>query len=426
MPAVQPKVIKSSLKLFSGNGGAQLVMMLSFPILARIYSLADFGVFGVFVAIANVSALFATFRYELAIPSTKSNTESWNLFKVAILIGLVVTFFELITVILLYFFSFLNLASIYSFYYPIGTVLMMTIITCEYWLNRHGKYGWISLQRFLGAIILFCFQVLFGYFELGAHGLMSGFIIGMSYVSLMNMYKAFSLRPTENKIFPMIGTMKKYIKYPKYLLFAQLCNSGTNQFLSIFLKNIFSATVAGNYFAANRALTAVDLICTAFGQVYFFEANKLMANKQPGHHFLRKTTTQLFILSCFLFPFIYFSTPYVVIFILGEKWIDAGTIVKLLLPMYFLRFVTVPSNFYYTVAQKQKSFMLRQIILTTAIIWVMFLARKWDIESVILCYSITLSVSYIIDFLFAFITSCKVDKRLNDQKIKEIYVEQFS
>ena len=68
-----PKLAKlnippGALKLIGGAGAAQMLAVLSMPLLSRLYAPADFGVLGVFMATVTIAAVFVTGRYEMAIP----------------------------------------------------------------------------------------------------------------------------------------------------------------------------------------------------------------------------------------------------------------------------------------------------------------------------------------------------------------------
>ena len=58
--------------LFSGTAAAQLANLASYPILARLYSPSDFGVFAMFVAVSAIPSAIACARFDLAVPTAPS------------------------------------------------------------------------------------------------------------------------------------------------------------------------------------------------------------------------------------------------------------------------------------------------------------------------------------------------------------------
>jgi len=65
--------------LISGTSLAQAFSVLIYIILSRIYTEEDFGVFGLYMNILNITVIFSTAKYELAILLPKSERESVNL-----------------------------------------------------------------------------------------------------------------------------------------------------------------------------------------------------------------------------------------------------------------------------------------------------------------------------------------------------------
>ena len=79
--------IKSILTLVTGSSIAQAITLLVTPILSRIYSPADFGVFTFFMAIVGAFALIATLRYEIAIMLPKKDQEAVNIVSLSLIIN---------------------------------------------------------------------------------------------------------------------------------------------------------------------------------------------------------------------------------------------------------------------------------------------------------------------------------------------------
>jgi O-antigen/teichoic acid export membrane protein len=61
--------LKHFAVLFTGTVASQLLNLASYPLLARIYSPADFGVFATFVASAAIPSVLACGRFDLAVPT---------------------------------------------------------------------------------------------------------------------------------------------------------------------------------------------------------------------------------------------------------------------------------------------------------------------------------------------------------------------
>lgn len=65
--------------ILSGSVLGQLVMLLATPIITRLYSPSDFGILSLYTMVVSVLLVFATLKYELAIPLPKENKKAINL-----------------------------------------------------------------------------------------------------------------------------------------------------------------------------------------------------------------------------------------------------------------------------------------------------------------------------------------------------------
>ena len=80
---------RNVLTLFTGTAIAQAIPILISPILTRLYSPNDFGIFSAYLAIVSILGLFATWKFELAIPLEKEDCTAEIIFRIAIFISII-------------------------------------------------------------------------------------------------------------------------------------------------------------------------------------------------------------------------------------------------------------------------------------------------------------------------------------------------
>ena len=68
-------LIRNTLKLTSGSVINYIIPMVTTPILTRIYSPADYGVWGIFSSIATILTVFVCGGYEYAIVESENEQE---------------------------------------------------------------------------------------------------------------------------------------------------------------------------------------------------------------------------------------------------------------------------------------------------------------------------------------------------------------
>ena len=84
--------------LMTGTTIAQAIPIAISPILTRIYTPEDFGVFALYMAIASILSVIATGRYELAIMLPKKDEDAINIAALSIIISFFVSFVSLLIV----------------------------------------------------------------------------------------------------------------------------------------------------------------------------------------------------------------------------------------------------------------------------------------------------------------------------------------
>ena len=86
----------------TGTGMAQTITILFSPILTRLFTPEEFGIFYLFSALADILVIFATGRYELAILIPKDEKDAANTFWTA---GFLSTVFSVLLFIFIYAFN---------------------------------------------------------------------------------------------------------------------------------------------------------------------------------------------------------------------------------------------------------------------------------------------------------------------------------
>ncbi|MGQ9623675.1 MAG: lipopolysaccharide biosynthesis protein, partial [Candidatus Caldatribacteriaceae bacterium] len=83
---------RSVLLLAGGTALGQAVTVLVSPILTRLYSPEDFGVFGVYASLLGIVAVIASLRYEYAIPLPEEDETAANILALCfgVLLGMTV------------------------------------------------------------------------------------------------------------------------------------------------------------------------------------------------------------------------------------------------------------------------------------------------------------------------------------------------
>ncbi|MCL6590481.1 MAG: oligosaccharide flippase family protein [Firmicutes bacterium] len=398
------QLFESFVKLMSGTGLAQLIAVFSVPVLARVYSAADFGVLGIYMSTATITGVLVTGRYDSAIPVPESDEDAWGLFMLTLsLISMMAL--GLLLGLSLWRPPFLTGLRQCVWMVPFGVFMTAGITTSEYWLNRKGQFGWVAKSRLAGAIIIFCVQFLLGINSFRGPGLVIGFFSGTAFTAAINLWKSCKIKP-RNEI-PNLNELKaiakKYIRFPQYLLAGQLLNTASNHLPTIIIGNFFGTRVTGWYTLGNRALAMLDLVATAAGQVFYPEAARQYQAKGNCLGLYRKMFGKFFLFSVIVFPVIFLVLPDGFSLILGHKWRAAGELTRWLVPLFFMRFIFSPLSVLFYIGGRQDYYLYRQILLIILVVTSMYAGIKHaNITLAVALYSLTYVISYAIDGFISF------------------------
>jgi O-antigen/teichoic acid export membrane protein len=352
--------------LISGTTLAQAFSVLIYIVLSRLYTEEDFGVFGLYMNILNITVIFSTAKYELAILLPRSDRESVNLVGLSGLISIVVSLILLVVVITLngsicrWLGS--DQISQWLYFIPLSTLLVGWFTTFRNYSNRQKKYKLIAGANIGQSISNSLLKLGMGLILASATGLIFGMIFGQLIGFLI--FFVVHWRLNQSKLsWISLGEMKRlgreYSLFPRYNMWQGLINNLSGAFPVFLLSSYFSTAIAGFYtFGFMILYRPVNLVANAFYQVMFRRfAEKKHENISIGpevHTFLKRTAQILlvpFILSGIFFPQIFG-------FIFGDKWIEAGRYAQILLPWIFMVSLVMPLSFIPDLYKRQRTAMM--------------------------------------------------------------------
>ena len=88
--------------LMSGSILAQAIPLIVAPILTRLYTPEEFGVYALFFSIVSILTIVATARYEMAIMLPKSNRTSMSIVYLSATISILISLFTFVLVLAFY------------------------------------------------------------------------------------------------------------------------------------------------------------------------------------------------------------------------------------------------------------------------------------------------------------------------------------
>ena len=392
---------RNVLMLMTGTTIAQAIPIAISPILTRVYTPEDFGIFALYLAIVGFISIVITARYEMAIVLPKSDEEAINVLALALLITLSLVVLSILT-ILLFKDEILQLFNAQSvgnliFLVPISLLFAGIIQTFNYWSNRKEYFKAMSSSQIAQSFTIGSMQPLFGYFSING-GLILGNILGRAVAAFVLVDKFVKndkkyLKEVNKE--SMITQMKKYKDFPLvnslHAFSDILRSSGSVMLISTF----FGTTVLGFYSLSLRVLQVpIGIIGSALGQVLYKKFTTLHNDGENLYPYVKSVVVKLFLIAVPSFGLLFFIAPELFAFVFGEKWRVAGEYSQLLIPYLFMNFLISPISQIPNVLGKQKEIFFISLAGNVMFLLVIIIAKDLRIKEMLTIIGITQFLFY--------------------------------
>lgn len=395
---------RNVLTLMTGTTIAQAIPIAISPILTRIYTPEDFGVFAIFVAIVGVISVIASASYEQAIMLPKKDVDAINVFALSFIL---ICFTSIATVVLIILFkesiaSLLNSEAIIDWIYliPITVFFVGLFNLLTNYNNRMKYYKDIANATIIKSLVLASIQLVIGFSKTGVSGLILGQVVSQLFANLKlfkNIIKNKILLSYVNKI-KIFAMARKYKKFPKYNMPHALVGTVSSNLPIYIFTPFFGSTVVGYYsLSLIIVFTPLMIVAGATSRVYNQKVSELYNKKQDTYNFTVNIIKAL--LKKILLPFILFVffAPDVFEFVFGKQWIEAGKYIQIL-SVYLILNVMVSTIAYIPslVGLQKKAFLIASlhVILASIALYVFSLEGNIYYALISLCLLNSLVLIY--------------------------------
>lgn len=396
---------RNILTMLSGSIISQIIIVLSSPILTRLFSTEEIGIFTVFLTVASLFIPIANFRYDLVLVKEKEKKALYELIRVCFTISYI-----LISAIIIFIFiySFNNSdffgINIYFFYLLVPVIYFSSINNIFNSLSNKAKfYNVMSKVLIYKALGLTLMQIIMGIFKLGELSLIITYVLSLMFGYFI-MRKKLS---TEYQISFTYSFNKeiivKYIDQLRYSTPSILLNSLSFSLIIFIISILYSSHEVGLYSMTTRILgLPITVISLAFSKVFYERANESFHKYGEFRTIYLKSTLLLVGISLPIFVVLSFTSPIIFEVFLGENWREAGEYVAYLAPYYAIRLVVSCLSLSIIVINKQKFELILQslFIISASLSYVLSDLYNLNIKSFFIIITITYSFSYIIFYLY--------------------------
>ena len=400
---------KNVLTLIKGTTISQLIPIAITPILSRLFTPADFGVFALYSSILYVLSVFVSGRYEFAILLPKKNSDGMNLVALCGLIAICVSFFFLIIALLFKsnILLLLNSELLSSWIYiiPFSLFGMGMLQSFNYYVNRRKRYNVISYSRIYRSISTSTISLVGGLLSFAPGGLILGDLVGQIFAAfylMRNILKedADIVQEVSKEQMKVVGT--RYINFPKFQILSGFLEKCAGQAPVFLLTAFFNPAIVGFFSLSQSVIISPSaLISGAMGDVFRQQASEEYVSVGNSTHVFKKTFKRLFLISTIPFFIGYFIIEELFAFVLGEEWRVAGQYAKIMMPMFYLQFIVSPLSVMFVVAEKQKYDLLMQVFLFAGCVSAFYFNQNSE-SLAITSFTIVYCLKYIVEFFLSY------------------------
>lgn len=394
------KFIGDSFLMILSSGIAQVILIITTPIITRLYSPAEFGEFTIFSNIAMILIPIINARYDLLIVNAKNDRSANILSQISFLISLLILLI-LIPILAISAWLYPNFILDFIFIIIMLFLVSLTNIFTNY-LNKERKYKVLSLINVFRAGSMALLQIIFGLLSLGSLGLIIGF--SLSYITGITLgYKTF--KKHFNIVRNKEETKALFLENKNQLVYSTpsiLLNSLSFSVVVFFIGILYTNTEVGIYGMAIRVLgIPVTIISLGLSKIFMQQANDYYIERGNFQNLLLKFSSTLVIVSIILYVPLYLFSEELVNILLGHSWVDAITVIKIVIPLFVIRLIVSTVSLSVIVLQKQQLELILQalFLIGTTVTFVISKMLNLTFLNFVSINTAVLIVSYMIFFI---------------------------
>ena len=382
--------LKSLTILASGSLIAQALVAVEQLCLTRIFSPETLGIYAFLIAFPHACIGMICGRYDLAIVYEEDESKVFSLIKLTFVINLALS-----TVLSLGYagYIFFFRPEYREFIYLIPAVFVYLVsygltLTLNSYNNRNGQYKMITkmhmLRTFVQCFGTVCLGLIFVVFlkldsvQVGVPIVLVPYCAGMFFgvftqgKGLFNHWKEIkAITPKE-----LWEVALKHKKQPLVSAPAIFANGYSYSLVTMNMDSLYGEATTGYYSLSTKLLgMPISLISGNISKVYMEEAAKEYNATGKFKKAFNKTFMFLFVIALPMFLCIYLFAPSVCAWLFGgEEWRIAGEYIKILTPMFAMRFIATALSPGLYVCRKQTAELVVQMLLMAATALVGFLS----------------------------------------------------
>jgi len=330
--------------LSAGQGIAQLISLVGYIGLARLYTPDDFGVIALVLAVSTLLSGVSSFRYEMTILLPKSGHLAELAANLSILLSIVVHLVFMTGAILIA--ILVGFWSVESCFFVISISFFNSVLNISAFIqNREKRYIKTITISIIRNTCFLVFAMAIWYVDVRQNGLVLSYFISTAVLSVYLFLSEFNLKTLRSSYRANYRTkawLNKYSDFFKFSTPAVFCNLAAQNVPILLISVCFGEAAVGTYSMVQRVIMApVSLLSGAVNRVYIQQISELRYKKFPIFNFtkmlIRNISIPVFII-CF-FSLCLLSAGFLE-FSFGDQWKGIDYLAIILIPVMGISFLS--------------------------------------------------------------------------------------
>jgi len=402
---------RNVITLMTGTTFAQALTILVAPILTRLYSPEDFGVYALYTSVLGILAVISCGRYELAIVLPEKDEDAANLLVLSILIcfGMAALTLLLVALFRTQLANLLGAPELapWLWFMPLSLIAAGLFQTFNYWSTRRKQFKRLAMRTITQSTVTASTQIGVGtlHSSAGPGGLIGGSIVGQLAATgrlawQIGRDEGIFIKENCNRS-KITKVLQRYKKFPIYDLWSSLLNTASTMLPALLLGYFFTPAVVGYYALGNRVLAMpMGVVGGSIAQVFFPQAAEA---RRTGE--LDRLTLEMFkrLLAIGLVPIllITIAAPDLFALIFGARWWTAGEYVRWMSMWLLFVFISSPLSTVYSVMEKQREGLIVNIVMFGSRLIVLVIGGiKGDALYAIALFGVTGAVLWVFNCIY--------------------------
>ena len=351
------------------SGAVQLLPLLTAPIIARLYSPAEFGAYAIFFALSTIIGSSASLALHNAILLEKNQPEAARATLLAFVITFIVGILFTLTLVLVpveWLISAFGVGPTQILIWTPLTVVLSSCYTTMYtWFIRQRSYDLLARNKVILAVSTALIQIGVGLLYLGPIGFVIANLLGYSLATVLLLgcfYSDMNMAKPEFNLKSATVLLRKHKDLPLFTMPAGLINTVSSQIPEFMINKFYGSHLLGQYSLANRMVSMpLGFIATSIQDIFRQKASAEYHENSNCQDSFRNFLPLLIFISVILILTITLFVPLVFPIIFGSEWAESGYLIRAIVFLLAVRFISSPLSYIWIVKGRQKMDMLWQV-----------------------------------------------------------------